>query len=277
MEMNLDTGSEAFVRAQGTLWAAVFRDPSSNLHERGTMEAIEAVEAKTGVTFPAGHREFLIRANGGQAGHILYLGIGDDRDDDLLWHAVHLRPDFEKTAGKPVLPFARNWGGDYYCYDLSRPQKNGDFPVLYWYHAAADRGESGAKIWSEAAPGFLAFLAHGLKNQIEPPAIVLTENGAEYWFDGALRSTLEWSRVRRIAVEVVIDDDSGYYEAFWMVQGPGMDFRAPVGLALDAELLEAWLCGFKGFDQHAYREARKAAGRPDAGVFVCWSREPVGP
>ena len=285
MELNLHAGEEAFgnraqaldaerekfVRAHGTLWAAAFRDPSSNLHTKGTLEAIAAFETGAGVTLPPSHREFLLRSNGGQAGYILYLGA-DYEGDDLAWHAVHLRPDLEKTAGKPVLPFAHNWGGDYYCYDLSRPLANGDFRVLCWDHAATDRGEDGSKIWSEVALDFLDFLAQGLKKSITVPAFVLTEDGAEYWFDGTRRSVLEWSRAQRIAVQVVIDDDWGYFEGFWQLTGPGVDFRAPLGLALGAERFEARLLGFTGFDLTAYQQARAAAARPDDGVFVCWSK-----
>jgi hypothetical protein len=276
MELQPNSCFDELARAHGTLWAAVFFDPFTDLHRPAAPEAIVAFEAAAGVSLPPGHREFLRRADGGQAGYILYFAVADERGEHLAWHAAHTRPDCERTAGRPVFPFARSWGRDHYFHDLSRPRAEGDYPVLCWDHAAADRGDDPSEIWSEVAPGFLEFLARRLAKPVTPPNFVLTGGGVELWVGDSRRAAVEWRQVHQIAVEVVIDEDYGYTEAFWRLTGPGALFRAPVGLATGAERFGARLLGFRGFDVAAYRRGRESAARFEPGVLVCWSREEGG-
>jgi hypothetical protein len=277
MKLQLNSRCDELARAHETLWAAVCFDPSTSLHCPAAPEAVVAFEAAAGVNLSSSHREFLRRADGGQAGGVLYFAVASERGEHLAWHAAHTRPNFERTAGRPVFPFAKNWGGDHYCYDLSRPRAEGDYPVLCWDHAADDRGDDPLAIWSEVAPGFLEFVAWGLAKPVTPPAFVLTNGGAELWIGGNRRAVIEWPQIRQIAVEVVMEEDYLYYsEAFWQLTGPGTVFRAPVGLATGAERFEARLLEFPGFDAVAYRGGQESAACREPGVFVCWSREADG-
>jgi hypothetical protein len=260
---------EELARAAGTLCATVFFDPGTSLHRSATPEAIKTVEAAVGIPLPPGHREFLLRSDGGEVAGVIYLPATDEKGESLARPWPHLA----ETPTKPILPSARTWGGDYYCYELSRPKPNGDYPVLHWDHAVADRGDP-LEIWSEVAPGFLDFLAADLANPVIP-AFVLTDGGAEFRVGDTRRAAIEWEQVRRIAVEVVTDNEDYFYaEAFWQLTGPGVEFRAPVGLARRAEQFESRLLNIPGFDMAAYRRCREAAAaRVEPVELVCWSAE----
>jgi SMI1 / KNR4 family (SUKH-1) len=250
-----------------TLWAVACRDPLTDLGSRpGNPEAVAAFEAMSGFTLPAIHREFLIQVDGGAVGSILHFGT-----ELLEWHVKTWLPAWVIRDG--IIPIADDGGGDRFCYDLHRPGPEGDYVVVRWHHAAADRGGGPAEVWSEYALGFLGFLARGLKRKVKVPTIHLTEGGAEYWFDGTRRSAIEWAQVEEVAIEVVVPvEDGDYAEPVWLLTGQDVKFWAPVGLVTGAERFAAHLMSWPGFATGSFLRAREAARRHEAGVFVCWSR-----
>jgi hypothetical protein len=40
-----------------------------------------------------------------------------------------------------VLPFANDWGGSYFCFDLTKKSKDGEYPVLFWNHEYSEEPE----------------------------------------------------------------------------------------------------------------------------------------
>jgi hypothetical protein len=103
-----------------------------------------------------------------------------------------------------------------------------------------------------------------------PPALVLTDGGAEIQLNGVRQWGLDWPSVRQIAIEVIVVVDIGYSEAFWKITGPGLDFGAPVELVVGADEFKARLFAFPGFDRAAYRRAREAEVNAEPGFFICW-------
>jgi hypothetical protein len=160
------------------LWAAILRHPHTDLDAAAPDEVIAAFEADLGFRLPPAHRAFLRRANGGQVGALLFFGVG--RGDALdLCRVGSLA---QSTTIRPVVPFAKNWGGDYYCYDLWRSASSGDYAVLYWNHECFEERARRRELWSPDAPDFLAFLRQVVG---ETPA----EDGAS---TDELRHELEW-------------------------------------------------------------------------------------
>ncbi len=102
------------------------RVPSWNPPAAG--EAIAAFEAAHGIGLPAAHREFLLRANGGGVGYARLFGVGRPDFLDLDRQVAEMRPCIEGMADGPVLPFASDWGGSYFCYDLRRQAEVGAVP-----------------------------------------------------------------------------------------------------------------------------------------------------
>jgi cell wall assembly regulator SMI1 len=140
------------------LWAAVLEHARTDLEPPATEEALAAFEALHGFRLPPAHRAFLLRANGGCAGSVLLFGVGRDDALDLGGNVSNLRPLFESMTERSVLPFAKDWGGSYFCYDLWRPGPAGDWAVVCWNHQYSESTKHRAKLWSECAPDFLGFV-----------------------------------------------------------------------------------------------------------------------
>ncbi len=69
---------------------------------------------------------------------------------------------FEKAdsgVARPVLPFASDWGGSYFCYDLRGPRDaSGEYPVLYWNHEYSEEPDDRPNLWAQFAPDFVTFV-----------------------------------------------------------------------------------------------------------------------
>ena len=140
------------------LWADVISLEDIELDPPASEDAIAAFEASHGVTLPASHREFLLRGNGGAVGRARLFGVGRPDALDFGEQVSEMRPEIEGMADGPILPFAEDWGGSYFCYDLRRPGDGGEYLVLYWDHEYSEEPEDRPLIWSEFAPDFVSFL-----------------------------------------------------------------------------------------------------------------------
>jgi hypothetical protein len=140
------------------LWDAVRRGKDTVLEPPLSPWALAAFEAGLGLALPASHREFLLRANGGEIGVARLFGVGRPGPLDLEWEASEMRLEFEGTAAGLVLPIAKDWGGSYFCYDLQRSTGGNDRSSLYWNHEYSEEPEDRPMLWSDYAPNFLGFL-----------------------------------------------------------------------------------------------------------------------
>ena len=145
-------------RLDDKTWAAVTAHENTELDSPAPAEAIDAFEAGHGFVLPASHREFLSRGNGGVVGHVRLFGVGRPDALDLGGQVFEMRPELEGMADGPVLPFASDWGGSYFCYDLRRPTPEGEYPVLYWNHEYSEEPDDRPLVWSEFAQDFVAFV-----------------------------------------------------------------------------------------------------------------------
>lgn len=139
-------------------WADVMAHEDTKLAPPAIEETIADFEAHSGFRLPAVHREFLLRGNGGLVGYARVFGIGRADDLDLGRHLSEMGPYIAGMADGPVLPFANDWGGGYFCYDLREPGDAGEYPVLYWNHEYSEEPDDRPMLWSKVAPNFLGFL-----------------------------------------------------------------------------------------------------------------------
>src|SRR5262245_2707640 len=110
-------------------------------------------EAHHDVALPPSHREFLMRGNGGVLGSVRLFGVARSDRLDLGERVSEMRAEIEGMADGPVLPFASDWGGSYFCYDLRGPKDaNGEYPVLYWDHEYSEEPDDRPNLWSRFAP-----------------------------------------------------------------------------------------------------------------------------
>ncbi len=139
-------------------WSAVTAHPDTELDPPASADAVRAFEGRHGVALPASHREFLMRGNGGVVGDVRLFGVGRPDALDLGQQVSEMRPVVEGMADGPLLPFASDWGGSYFCYDLRRPTTAGEFPVLYWNHEYSEEPEDRPLLWSMFASDFPTFV-----------------------------------------------------------------------------------------------------------------------
>jgi hypothetical protein len=140
------------------LWADVIAHEDTSLAPPASEEAVAAFEATHGVALPEAHRQLLLLGNGGVVGSARLFGVGRGDALDLGRQVSEMRPELETMADGPVLPFGSDWGGSYFCYDLSRPSESGQLRVLNWNHEYSEEPDCRPMLWSEYANNFVAFL-----------------------------------------------------------------------------------------------------------------------
>lgn len=139
-------------------WNIILAHPDTKLEPPALAGAIEAFEVQQRVVLPPSHRAFLQKANGGEIGVARIFGVGLGKPLDLLEEIQMMRPYIEGLAQGRVLPFANDWGGGRFCYDLSQCSADADFLVLYWDHEYAEEPEYHSYLWRDYAANFTDFL-----------------------------------------------------------------------------------------------------------------------
>ncbi len=141
------------------MWSAVKAHQDTELAPPASAARISEFETHHGVVLPHSHREFLMRGNGGVLGRVRLFGVARPDRLDLGEQVSEMRPELEGMADGPVLPFASDWGGSYFCYDLHGPgDASGEYPVLYWNHEYSEEPDDRPNLWAQFAPDFLTFV-----------------------------------------------------------------------------------------------------------------------
>lgn len=139
-------------------WAAVAAHDDTELDAPASVDAIAAFEAEHSFVLPLSHRAFLSRGNGGAVGYVRLFGVNRPDSLDFGGMVTEMRTELEEMAEGPVVPFASDWGGSYFCYDLRRPLAESDYQVLYWNHEYSEELDDRPLLWSEFASDFVAFV-----------------------------------------------------------------------------------------------------------------------
>jgi cell wall assembly regulator SMI1 len=146
------------MRAQ--LLERIRSDPESSFKKGASDRQIAAAEKRLGVTFPPSYRHFLRQFNGGEFRfarmfRISTGGAGFFDLDAVMALLVKHFPAFRKGE---LLAFGDDYSGDHYCFDLTRPNRAGECPVVIW-----DRLMGGDTGPEPQARSFQEFLAKGLR------------------------------------------------------------------------------------------------------------------
>ncbi len=145
-------------------WAAILAHEDTELDKAAVAKAIAAFEAKHEFVLPDAHREFLLRGNGGVVGYVWLFGVGRKDHLDLGRQLSEMRSDIEGMADGPVVPFASDWGGSYFCYDLRKAATPKGYPVLLWNHEYSEEPDDRPMLWSKFAPDFVGFIKKVIKD-----------------------------------------------------------------------------------------------------------------
>ena len=135
-----------------------------------TEDSIRRAETELGRTFPLSFRQWLITNNGLGAEGITVFPVHDERDSRKTWDSIVRNycenwSEWKKNfadAGRSfehLLPFAEYGTGDYYCFDYSRLDDDGETPVVHWSH---DTGEI-----EDRARTFALFLENLIQGEYE--------------------------------------------------------------------------------------------------------------
>jgi cell wall assembly regulator SMI1 len=144
-------------------WKRIESHEDSRLDGPSSEHDIAAFEFRNRVRLPISYKEFLLKHNGGVLGRVRLFGINRVDFLDLDLSVREMRPELELTR-PTVIPFASNWAGDYFCFDLSRGRKTANYPVLVERHEFSE-GCSPEKEWADWARVFVRFAMKALKSE----------------------------------------------------------------------------------------------------------------
>ena len=114
-----------------------------------TNDAITEAEAKLNFKFSASFRNWLVHNNGLGFESISIFPVFDERDPRKIWDSIVRNYNenwlawLENFEGEDLrlehlLPFAEFGTGDYYCFDYSKIELNGESPVVLWSHETGE-------------------------------------------------------------------------------------------------------------------------------------------
>jgi hypothetical protein len=120
-----------------------------------TDDAIANAEAAMGRILPPSFRAWLLQNNGRSIDGVTIFPVMDSRDPRMTWDSIdrRMRQDWagwlanfadEKRDFTHLLPFAEYGSGDFYCFDCSRLNLEGEAPIVRWSHETGDTDERAA-------------------------------------------------------------------------------------------------------------------------------------
>jgi hypothetical protein len=120
-------------------------------------EAIADAATKLDVELPPSHCEMLCHFNGGAIASIRLFGVGRNDSLDLVT-SFQTYSDIPAVPALNMLPFASDWGGSLYCFDLANPLAEGEFSVWYWCHEYSEEPADAPYVWHNTRDGFADFM-----------------------------------------------------------------------------------------------------------------------
>lgn len=132
-----------------------------------TQEAISRAERELNRNFPPSFREWLLENNGLSLEEIHIYPVLDDRDQRKTWESIVRNfnerwaawlENFDDRPGDfdSLLPFGDFGTGDFYCFDYSKINAQGEPSVVRWSHETGyveSRGSSFTEFQSRLRGG----------------------------------------------------------------------------------------------------------------------------
>jgi SMI1 / KNR4 family (SUKH-1) len=122
-----------------------------------TDEQIETAQSKAGFEFPLSYTEFLHHFNGGSISWIQLWGVG--RSDYLdLFKNLYDCSDIPPIGARYMFPFANDWGGSLFCFDVLNGKQSGEYGIYYWNHEYSEEIEYAPYVWEQQSTSFVDFI-----------------------------------------------------------------------------------------------------------------------
>jgi cell wall assembly regulator SMI1 len=135
-------------------------DPESSFKKGASDRQIAAAQQRLGVTFPPSYQQFLRQFNGGEFrfARMFRISAGGAGFFDLDQEMTVLAEYFPAFLDGELLAFGDDYSGNHYCFDLTRPNRAGECPIVFW-----DRLMGGDAGPEPHARNFQEFLVKGMK------------------------------------------------------------------------------------------------------------------
>ena len=99
-----------------------------------TQDQITDAEAKLGIKFPPSYITFLKSAGSNEMRDWETYWVGDDSlgERNIVKANASEREDTASTLPAYLIAFHKNGCGDLFCFDMRRPDQDGEYPVVFW-------------------------------------------------------------------------------------------------------------------------------------------------
>lgn len=130
-------------------------DPESSFEAGTAAEAIADIQTQLGVTFPPSYQVFLQHFNGGEFRFARMYQVTPEETGffDLLEMVEHASECVAAIRDRHLLPFGDDYSGSYYCFDLTQPDGDGEYPIVFWDQDTSD--DEGSFSEAESFPKFI--------------------------------------------------------------------------------------------------------------------------
>jgi len=149
---------------EARLLKRILADPSSSYKRGATERQIVAAQKRLEVRFPPSYQQFLRHFNGGEFRFARMYRISTSGAGffDLFEWMANASDYFAPFCERKLLLFGDDYSRNYYCFDLTKANRKGECPVVYWDQALSDsRGPE------PVARSFREFLLQNMKGQDE--------------------------------------------------------------------------------------------------------------
>jgi antitoxin YobK len=117
------------------IFQRIENDSISHYTKGTTLAQITLVQETLGILFPKSYIAFMRKFGGGTFRFAQMHSINkvtDDNGAEFLEIFEQASQNISIVAAKKLIPFADDYSGDYYCFDISRMQDDGECPVVLW-------------------------------------------------------------------------------------------------------------------------------------------------
>lgn len=108
--------------------------PASSYKRGASERQIEAAQKRLQVRFPPSYQQFLRHFNGGEFpfARMYRISRGGGGFFDLVESMEMASAHFAPFRERELLLFGDDYSGNHYCFDLTRPNRRGECPVVFW-------------------------------------------------------------------------------------------------------------------------------------------------
>jgi len=149
---------------------SVRADPENEIEGSVSESVVVGFMDSLGIEFPSSYQSFLRMWNGPLIQGIRFCGIQSHPDENLFSlqrDAIPMSEYIPEAEQGDVFPFAADWGGTWFCFDLRSKREDGEYPVLRWNHDYAEEPDEADQVWVRESDSFPSFFRKVVSSQLD--------------------------------------------------------------------------------------------------------------